>query len=307
MKILFIVPGSGDFFYCGNCFRDNLQASALRKAGHEVIVMPLYLPLRHRSFQADTPLFFPATTFYTAQKFFGKRKMPDWLKRITGSDTLLNVASSLSGSTSAEGLEEMTLAMITGKDAAFLDMVDQLICWVKDREKPDIIHLSSTLLIGIAKEIKRYLDTPIVCSVQDEEVWIDNLDERCIPEAWRGIEENSRYIDRFVTTSHFYKEISVLSVPLRFEEGVGLYLCEAFAAGRPAVEPATGSFPEIVDKAGILYEWNDSDCLATALETLLTDKVLLRQCRENALLLSSSRYNDWVLGERLSNMYQCLI
>lgn len=90
MKILFIVPGSGDSFYCGNCFRDNLQASALRKAGHEVIVMPLYLPLRHRSFQADTPLFFPATTFYTAQKFFGKRKMPDWLKRITGSDTLLN-------------------------------------------------------------------------------------------------------------------------------------------------------------------------------------------------------------------------
>ena len=65
MKILFIVPGSGDSFYCGNCFRDNLQASALRKAGHEVIVMPLYLPLRHRSFQADTPLFFPATTFYT--------------------------------------------------------------------------------------------------------------------------------------------------------------------------------------------------------------------------------------------------
>ena len=47
MKILFIVPGSGDSFYCGNCFRDNLQASALRKAGHEVIVMPLYLPLRH--------------------------------------------------------------------------------------------------------------------------------------------------------------------------------------------------------------------------------------------------------------------
>ena len=99
--------------------------------------------------------------------------------------------------------------MITGKDAAFLDMVDQLICWVKDREKPDIIHLSSTLLIGIAKEIKRYLDTPIVCSVQDEEVWIDNLDERCIPEAWRGIEENSRYIDRFVTTCHFYKEILI--------------------------------------------------------------------------------------------------
>ncbi len=114
MKILFIVPGSGDSFYCGNCFRDNLQATALRKAGHEVIIMPLYLPLRHRTFQADTPLFFPATTFYAAQKLFPGKHMPNWLKRITASEGLLNMASSLSGSTSAEGMEQMTLAMITG-------------------------------------------------------------------------------------------------------------------------------------------------------------------------------------------------
>lgn len=420
MKILFIVPGSGDSFYCGNCFRDNLQASALRKAGHEVIVMPLYLPLKHESFRGDTPLFFPATTFYTAQKFFGKRKMPGWLKRLTGSDALLNMASSMSGSTSAEGLEKMTLSMITGEDAAFQDMVDQLIRWVKDSENPDIIHLSSTLLIGIAKEIKQYMRTPIVCSVQDEEVWIDQLEGGYASAAWQGIAENARYIDRFVTTSRFYKEIfserlpqaseveviypgvdrekyaspgypedpvigffyrmnrengldllaeafvklkekntipnlrlrigggytgkdkrflenvrkklapyreyvviedaysleeharfykeiTVLSVPLRFEEGVGLYLCEAFAAGRPAVEPATGSFREIVDKAGIIYEPNDSDSLATALETLLTDPDLLVRCRENALTLSDTRYSDRVLAEKLMNMYQHLI
>lgn len=420
MKILFIVPGSGDSFYCGNCFRDNLQASALRKAGHEVIVMPLYLPLKHESFQGDTPLFFPATTFYTAQKFFGKRKMPGWLKRLTGSDALLNMASSMSGSTSAEGLEEMTLSMITGEDAAFQDMVDQLIRWVKDSENPDIIHLSSTLLIGIAKEIKQYMRTPIVCSVQDEEVWIDLLEGGYASAAWQGIAENARYIDRFVTTSRFYKEIfcerlprvtevdviypgvdqekyastdypedpvigffyrmnrengldllaeayvklkekntipnlrlrigggytgkdkrflesvrkklapyreyvviedaysleeharfykeiTVLSVPLRFEEGVGLYLCEAFAAGRPAVEPATGSFREIVDKAGVIYEPNDSDSLATALETLLTDPDLLERCRKNALTLSATRYSDRVLAEKLMNMYQHLI
>ncbi|MDR0894352.1 MAG: hypothetical protein LBN06_03490 [Prevotellaceae bacterium] len=76
MKVLFIIPGSGDSFYCGNCFRDNLQATALRKAGHEVTVMPLYLPLTQPSFRADTPLFFPATTYYVEQKFFGRRSMP---------------------------------------------------------------------------------------------------------------------------------------------------------------------------------------------------------------------------------------
>jgi len=420
MKVLFIIPGSGDSFYCGNCFRDNLQASALRRAGHDVVIMPLYLPLRDESFQADTPLFFPATTFYMAQKFFGKKKMPKWLQRLTGSDRLLRMASSLSGTTSAEGMEQMTLSMIMGDDPAFHEQAGRLIDWIKDVEKPDIIHLSSSLLIGIARMIKQQIDIPIVCSVQDEEVWIDSLDRKYAEIAWLGIKENSYFIDRFVTTSEFYKEIlhkripqiervevvypgvdrmkyassgypedpvigffyrmnrengldilaeafiklkekntiknlrlkigggytgkdkpyldkikktlapykesveicesynleehtrfystvTVLSVPITFDEGVGLYLCEAFAAGCPAVEPATGSFREIVDHAGILYTPNTSDSLAEALEKLLGNQDLLNQCREEALHLSLTRYNDTILAKKLSEIYHNLI
>lgn len=419
MKILFIVPGSGDSFYCGNCFRDNLQATALRKAGHEVIIMPLYLPLRHRTFQADTPLFFPATTFYAAQKLFPGRHMPNWLKRLTASEGLLNMASSLSGSTSAEGMEQMTLAMITGEDTAFQDMVKQLIDWVKERERPDVIHLSSSLLIAIAKEIKQAVNLPIVCSLQDEEVWLDGLKANYAAEAWQGIVANSRYVDALLTTSHFYQsliterlpqlkavkviypgverakyrcdsypeqpaigffyrmneadgldilvdafvllkqqgtipglrlrigggftatdkpflkqmrqrlapyatdvvieesykmeeharfyqQISLLSVPLRFEEGVGLYLCEAFAAGRPVVEPATGSFPEIVGEAGVLYSPNEPTELAAALAQLLTDPQHMAQCRAEALHLSESRYSEVALAQQLEQLYLSL-
>jgi glycosyltransferase involved in cell wall biosynthesis len=417
MKILFIIPGSGDSFYCGNCFRDNLQASALRQAGHDVIIMPLYLPLRDKSFQADTPLFFPATTYYTAQKFFGKRKMPKWLERITGSDRMLDIASSMSGTTSAEGMEEMTLSMITGNDPAFADHVDQLINWIKNQETPDIIHLSSTLLIGIAKVLRQHLVIPVVCSVQDEEVWIDSLNATHAGIAWQGISENIRYIDRFITTSEFYKKIvrervpginnveviypgvdrekyatttlpelptigffyrmnrengldilaeafvklknrntipnlklkigggytgkdkrflkavrkvllpyqddveiaetysleehanfyrsiTVISVPLTFDEGVGLYLCEAFAAGRPAVEPATGSFPEIVGNAGILYQPNNSQALADALEKILTNKEYYNHLVGEVNNLSLTRYNQDVLAEKLESVYK---
>ncbi|MCC8197151.1 MAG: hypothetical protein LIP06_00850 [Tannerellaceae bacterium] len=74
MKILFIIPGSGDAFYCGNCFRDNLQASALRKAGHDVIIMPLYLPFTDASFQADTPLFFSSDRFLYGTTFLRKKE-----------------------------------------------------------------------------------------------------------------------------------------------------------------------------------------------------------------------------------------
>ena len=420
MKVLFIIPGSGDSFYCGNCFRDNLQAMALRKAGHEVIIMPLYLPLKQNSFQGDVPLFFPATTYYVEQKMFGKRKMPSWLKRMLGLDTLLEMASSLSGTTSAEGMEDMTLSMIEGEGRAFEENVRELIEWVKQTKKPDIIQLSSSLLLGIAKELKKETGIPIVCSLQDEEVWIDSLKSEFVEKAWRGVLANAKYVDRFITTSQyyqqvvetklpqlgrvdliypgidvskyqskeypidptigffyrmneldgldiladafvllkqrgsvphlklrigggymspdkklvnrvkrtlkpyssdvvieedydmdehadFYRKITVLSVPLRFQEGVGLYLCEAFAAGRPVVEPNTGSFAEIVGQAGLIYEPNDAQHLADALEKILTDKQIFDKCREHALARSKERYDDMILANRLSELYGELV
>lgn len=420
MKVLFIRPGSGDSYYCGNCFRDNLQALALRKAGHEVIIMPLYLPLKRNTFQGDVPLFFPATTFYVEQKMFGNHKMPSWMKRMLGSDALLDMASLLSGTTTAEGMEDMTLSMIEGEGLAFEENVRQLIEWIKQTEKPDIIQLSTSLLLGIAKKLKEATDIPIVCSLQDEEVWIDSLKPKFVAKAWQGVLANAKYVDRFITTSHyyqqtvmsklpqlghvdviypgidvtkyqsgdfptdptigffyrmneldgldiladafvllkqrgsvpnlklrigggymspdkklvkqvkrilepytadvvleesydldehanFYRQITVLSVPLRFQEGVGLYLCEAFAAGRPAVEPNTGSFAEIVGEAGLIYEPNDPLHLADALEKMLTDKQLYAQCRENALAMVKVRYDDKLLAKRLEGLYNDII
>ena len=420
MKILFIVPGSGDSFYCGNCFRDNLQANALRKAGHDVIIMPLYLPFKYPSFKADTPLFFPATTFYASEKFFKKGGMPRWLSRFLESKSILGIASSFSGTTSAEGLEGITLSMIHGTDPVFVEQVNPMVDWIEHHEKPDIIHLSTTLLIGVAKAVKQRINIPIVCSVQDEEIWIDSLTDNYLKEAWQGITNNITYIDKFVTTSEFYKknvtgkipqisdidviypgvdiskyasdmkpacptigffyrmsyengldiltdafvklkkrntvkdlrlkiaggytatdkrflknvrkklkpyindvelfkdydpekhadfykDISLISVPLTFDESVGLYLCEAFAAGRPAVEPATGSFPEITGEAGFVYSPNNSDSLADALEKLLANENLFEQCSAKALEMAQKRYNDKLMAEKLVICYQHLI
>lgn len=421
MKILFIIPGSGESFYCGNCLRDNMQASALRKAGHEVVLMPLYLPFRHAVYKTDTPLFFPATTFYLAQKFFGKRKMPSWLRKISDSDRMLKMASSLSGTTSAEGMESMTMAMITGDDPAFREQVQQMIDWIKGSEKFDVIQLSSSLLLGIARAIQEQLDIPIVCSLQDEEVWIDSMKKKEALLAWQAIRENNRYISRFLTTSEFYRNvivkrfpeikdqtsvvypgvnrtkyntssfpdvpvigyfnrmnkaggldilaeafiklkkknsipklrlsigggstgidkafilkvkqmlapwkdsvdfeekydpdnhaafyssITVLSVPITFDESTGLYICESFAAGRPVVEPSSGSFREIVGDAGVIYEPNNSDKLAEALEMILTDKQLFNNCRAGALSLSVSRYSDTAQAEKIIRIYNNII
>ena len=93
-------------------------------------------------------------------------------------------------------------------------------------------------------------------------------------------------------------------MPLTFDESVGLYLCEAFAAGRPAVEPATGSFEEIVGDAGVIYSPNNSDALAEALEKILSDNKHYEKCRQHALQLSANRYNSHILAEKLENLYK---
>ncbi|MDR3268097.1 MAG: glycosyltransferase, partial [Tannerella sp.] len=91
--------------------------------------------------------------------------------------------------------------------------------------------------------------------------------------------------------------------PIRFEEGVGLYLCEAFAAGRPAIEPDTGSFREITGDAGILYSPNSPEALADAIARLFNTEGLWKECCNNALQLSASRYNETVQAGELCRIY----
>jgi hypothetical protein len=44
MKLMLLVPGTGHF-YCGSCLRDDALGRSLRELGHDVEVVPLYLPL----------------------------------------------------------------------------------------------------------------------------------------------------------------------------------------------------------------------------------------------------------------------
>ena len=59
MNIIQITPGAGKMF-CGNCFRDNALVAALRREGHDVLMVPLYLPLTldEDEQSAGTPIFF---------------------------------------------------------------------------------------------------------------------------------------------------------------------------------------------------------------------------------------------------------
>ena len=71
----------------------------------------------------------------------------------------------------------------------------------------------------------------------------------------------------------FMNGIDLLSVPTEYREPKGIYLLEAWAAGVPVVQPAHGSFPELIEisKAGILVPPGDSGALASAWADLAND------------------------------------
>ena len=84
MRIVQITPGSGDSFYCENCLRDAALVTAMRKLGHDVLMVPLYLPLQVDKSEpiSNAPIFFGGVNVYLQQKSALFRKTPRWIDRL---------------------------------------------------------------------------------------------------------------------------------------------------------------------------------------------------------------------------------
>ncbi|MEI7595623.1 MAG: glycosyltransferase family 4 protein [Bacteroidota bacterium] len=209
MKITYIVPGFGGTFYCGNCLRDSAFSQALKSQGHDSFTLPLYLPHSIEEFaeQTDVPVFYGAVNIYLKQNFKLLRKMPKWLYKFFNSPFILRYAAEKSGSTRADGLEEMTISMLKGAEGFQKEELDLLIYFLKHHEKPDVVHLSNALLMGLAAKIKEELNVPVFCTLQDEDVWINAMSDLYKPKLWRLMSEKAKDIDAFIAVSSYFKDV----------------------------------------------------------------------------------------------------
>jgi len=205
MKILHIIPGSGGSFYCGNCMRDSKYVPALKALGHDVVKLPMYLPLfANVEEENDTPVFYGAVSIYLKQLYPVFRKAPKWVDSLLNAKPLLKLAAKYSGSTDAKGLEDMTISMLMGEKGLQSEELERMVDWIVDHYKPDVIHLSNALLLGLAPTIKRRLDTVLICSLQDEDVWVDVMDPKFRDRVWGLMQQAVEYVDGFVAVSDYY-------------------------------------------------------------------------------------------------------
>jgi glycosyltransferase involved in cell wall biosynthesis len=208
MKIVYLITGSGGSFYCGNCYRDMIYLRAIRKVpGTSASAIPLYLPPDGTDTETglDKNVFFGAISMYLREKVPFLKNMPVFMDKFFDSSPLLKIAARRSGTTRTEGLEEMTMNMIRGENAFPEKELQRLLDYITRDGKPDIIHLSNALIIGLARRIKEKLDVKIVCSLLNEDDWIDEMAEPFKSGAWKLISNEASHVDAFITPSNYFK------------------------------------------------------------------------------------------------------
>jgi glycosyltransferase involved in cell wall biosynthesis len=226
MKIIQITPSAGDSFYCENCLRDAALARAIIKLGHEGLTIPLYLPLSSEQSSSTniSPIFFGGLNVYLQQKMAFFRRTPRWLDRLFDSPRLLRWIGRMAGMTSEKDLGQTTISMLQGEQGRQIKELHRLVDWLQTHEnQTDIICLSNVLLIGLAKSIKQRLDVPVVCLLQDEDEFLDELAPPYSQQAWQIISERAGNIDAFIGVSKYYTETMQQRLGLDLEQTFTVY------------------------------------------------------------------------------------
>jgi glycosyltransferase involved in cell wall biosynthesis len=205
MRLLHLTAGAAEM-YCGSCLRDNALAAALLRRGHDVVLMPIYTPTTTDEKNVSAPhVFFGGVSVFLEQHVPLFRHTPAFLDRVWDSTAALRLASKHQIKVDPAALGSMTVSMLKGADGFQRKEVEKMLRWLKHEPAFDLVNLPFTLLIGLAEPLRQALGVPIACTLQGEDLFIENL-----PEPWRTesialIRAAVPHIDLFLSVSESYQ------------------------------------------------------------------------------------------------------
>ena len=197
--------------------RDNSLARQLLALGHDVTMLPTYLPhfLDEEDANPDQPIFFGGINVYLQHKFSLFRHTPKWIDKAFDNKWLLRKAAARSGMTSSKDLGEITLSTFRGEDGPLVKEVKKVLDWFTSRGTPDIIFLSTIMLAGIGKVLKRELKIPVYGFLQGEDTFLDSLLPEYRMEAWKLLSQDMARLDGCIAPSKYFGDLMAdrLSLP----------------------------------------------------------------------------------------------
>ncbi len=216
LKIAYIAAGAGGM-YCGSCLHDNALAAAILRQGHDIALIPTYTPLR-----TDEPnvsldrVFYNGISVYLQQKFAWARNGFPGLERLLDHPRMLSYLAKVSASTNARDLGELTVSMLRGEQGHQRRELEKLVCWLQKEYRPHIVTITNSMLAGMAKSLKKALGVPVLCAIQGEDIFLEDLAEPYRGQARALLREKAQDVDGFIATSEYYRQFmhQYLQVPL---------------------------------------------------------------------------------------------
>jgi glycosyltransferase involved in cell wall biosynthesis len=206
LKIAYLAAGAAGM-YCGSCLHDNTLAAALSKAGEDILLVPTYTPLRtDETDVSEHRVRFGGINVYLQEKLPLFRHTPWFVDRWLDSSWLLGALSKMKFSVQAEKLGALTVSMLRGEHGHQRKEVAKLVDWLKTEVRPDVVHLSNVLLIGLAHEIRRELKVPIICGLSGEDIFLEKLPPRYYGEARDLLRERAGDVTAFTALNRYYAD-----------------------------------------------------------------------------------------------------
>ena len=203
MRIVHFTAGAADM-YCGSCFRDNALAAALKSQGHDILLQPIYTPtLTDEPNVSGEKVLFGGVSIYLQQQVPFFRVTPRWLDSIWDSPAALKLASKRSITTSPKLLGELTVSMLRGEDGVLRKEFRKLTYWLQEHQRPEIVNISYSLLIALARAIKGAWDVPVCCTLQGDDLFLEGLEEPYRSTALEFIRDGARWVDQFIAVSDY--------------------------------------------------------------------------------------------------------
>ena len=206
MRIAYIAAGAAGML-CGSCIHDNTLAAAMMRQGHEVTLMPTYTPIRTDEEDVSVNrVFFGGMNVYLRLKSRLFRRAPRFIHNLLDSPALLNWISRFSSSTNAQDLGELTVSTLKGEEGCQKPELEKLVDWLLIEPKPEIVQLTNSMYVGFARLIKERTGVPVLCAVQGEDIFLEDLVEPHRSKAAELIQKRAQDVDGFIAPCDYYAD-----------------------------------------------------------------------------------------------------
>lgn len=203
MRVVYLTAGAGGM-YCGSCLRDNALAAALIRRGHDVLLWPVYSPIRTDERDvSERRVLFGGINVYLQHRWRFARKLPRSLTRLLDHPVLLKWAMRGAGSTDPRLAAELMSTLLLGEAGPHAGEVESLISQLKSAGA-GIVHLPNAFFVGLARRIKAVLNVPVVCTLTGEDILLDKLDGASRSRVLGLLRERAADVDGFLSVSQHY-------------------------------------------------------------------------------------------------------